>query len=158
MQSAVQSIFHPVVAVGNMDASLPFWRDALGLRVTFDDYHDPEAIVGLFGYADPIVHSVVVSCPDASEIELVEFEHPRGQPSIRRHAGDVGLFSINLRVTGIEALIERVEAGGFELTSDGVVEQILPDGGVIKVAVVRGPDEVAVILVQLPEGRESLAG
>jgi catechol 2,3-dioxygenase-like lactoylglutathione lyase family enzyme len=158
MQSEVQGIFHPVVAVRNMNDALPFWRDALGLRVTFDEYHDPEAIASLFGYEKPVVHSVVVSCPDASEIELVEFEHPRGQPAITRHAGDIGLFSINLRVTGVEGIVERVLAGGYALTSDGVVNQVLPDGGVIKVAVVRGSDEVTVILVELPEGRGSLAG
>ena len=158
MQSVVQGIFHPVVAVRNLDEALLFWRDALGLRVAFDEYHDPEAIASLFGYEQPIVHSVVVSCPDASEIELVEFENPRGLPAERRNAGDIGLFSINLRVTGVEALVERMLTGGYELTSDGVVDQVLPDGGVIKVAVVRGPDEVTVILVELPEGRESLAG
>lgn len=158
MQSLVQGIFHPVVGVRSLDDALRFWRDALGLQVTFDDDHDADAIAQLFGYQEPVVHSVVVSCSDGSEIELVEFKHPRGQPAVTRHAGDEGLFSVNLRVTEIETLVARIREGGYEVTSNGIVDQVLPDGGVIRVAVIRGADQVAVILVALPAGRESLAG
>jgi catechol 2,3-dioxygenase-like lactoylglutathione lyase family enzyme len=156
MAGTIEGIFHPVVGVSDMAAALRFWRDALGLRVTFDDYHDPAAIADLFGYPDPRVHSAVVSCPDGSEIELVEFEHPRGADS-PRNAGDVGYFSLNFRVTDIDAVVSRVSEAGFRLTSNGIVDQVLPDGGVIRVAVIHGADDVIVILVQLPEGRASLA-
>jgi catechol 2,3-dioxygenase-like lactoylglutathione lyase family enzyme len=156
MAGTIEGIFHPVVGVRDMAEAVRFWRDALGLRVTFDDYHDPAAISDLFGYTDPRVHSVVVSCPDNTEIELVEFEDPRGSDS-PRGAGDIGYFSLNFRVTGIDAVVARVKAAGYSLTSNGIVDQVLPDGGVIRVAVIHGADDVIVILVQLPEGRASLA-
>ncbi len=156
MAGTIEGIFHPVVGVRDMAESVRFWRDALGLRVSFDDYHDPAAIADLFGYANPSVHSVVVSCPDGSEIELVEFEQPRGADSPRK-AGDMGYFSLNFRVTDIDAVVSRVTDAGFALTSKGIVDQVLPDGGVIRVAVIHGSDDVIVILVQLPEGRASLA-
>jgi hypothetical protein len=59
-------------------------------------------------------------------------------------------------VTGIEELVGRVEAGGF-VVSSGIVEQILPDGAILKVAVCRGADNVTVILVEPPADRKSLA-
>ena len=62
---SIVGIFHPVVSVSAMDRSLAFYRDALGLTVTFDDYHDPAAISALFGIDAPRVRSVVVQCPDA---------------------------------------------------------------------------------------------
>jgi hypothetical protein len=37
------------------------------------------------------------------------------------------------------------------------VPQTLPDGGEIRVVVCRAPDDVTVILVELPPGRTSLA-
>jgi catechol 2,3-dioxygenase-like lactoylglutathione lyase family enzyme len=154
---AIVGIFHPVVSVADMRRSLPFYVDALGLKVTFDDYHDPAAISALFGFDSPRLRSVVVQCPDQSEIELVEYEEPRGRPRSERATNDAGILAINLRVTDIEDMVGRVLAGGFGVPS-GIVEQTLPDGGVIKVAVTIGPEGETIILVELPEGRSSLGG
>jgi hypothetical protein len=60
-------------------------------------------------------------------------------------------------VTGLDEVVGRVRSGGFTLTS-GVVEQVLPDGAILRVAICRGPDNTKVILVEPPEGRKSLAG
>jgi catechol 2,3-dioxygenase-like lactoylglutathione lyase family enzyme len=155
MDGRVASLFHPVIAVSDMREARHFYADLLGLRVTFDDYHDPAAIAGLFGMSDPVVHSVVVSCPDGSEIELVEFERPR-RPKAIRAPGDPGVMAVNLLVDGVEAIVERLRAGGYEPTSP-IVPQTLPDGGTIKVIVCRAPDDVAILLVELPPGRTSLA-
>lgn len=151
----VTSLFHPVIAVSDMAQAVEYYGDLLGLDVTFDGYHDPAAISGLFGIADPIVHSVVVSCPDGSEIELVEFEQPRGTP-IKRRPGDPGLMAVNLLVEGIDDVVDRLTGAGHPPTS-GPIVQTLPDGAQIKVAVCAAPDDVAILLVGLPPGRKSLA-
>ena len=154
---ATVGIFHPVVSVSDMERSLGFYRDALGLAVTFDDHHDPAAISALFGFESPEVRSVIVRCPDGSEIELVEYERPRGRPRSERAPNDAGILAVNLRVTDIEGLVGTVLEGGYAVPS-GVVDQILPDGGVIRVAVTMGPDGETIILVELPAGRTSLGG
>lgn len=155
MDGSVAALFHPVIAVSDMREAVHFYRDLLGLRVTFDDYHDPSAISGLFGMNDPIVHAVVVSCPDGSEIELVEFEQPR-RPKAIRAPGDPGVMAVNLLVHEMDAIVDRLRAGGYEPTSP-VVPQTMPDGGSINVIVCRAPDDVAILLVELPAGRTSLA-
>ena len=109
MVGTVHGVFHPVVSASDLSEAVHYFRDLLGLSVTFDDYHDPAAISALFGYPEPRLHSVIVSCPDGSEIELVEFESPRGRTDLRREAADAGLLSINLRVSGIEAIVERLD-------------------------------------------------
>ncbi len=152
---SIVGIFHPVVSVASMSRSLGFYREALGLKVTFDDYHDPAAISALFGFDAPRVRSVVVQCPDRSEIELVEYESPRGRQRSERTANDAGILAVNLRVTRIDEIVGRLLAGGDAVPS-GIVDQTLPDGGVIRVAVTTGPDGETIILVELPEGRESL--
>jgi catechol 2,3-dioxygenase-like lactoylglutathione lyase family enzyme len=152
----VEGIFHPVISVSAMDDALRFYRDILRLTVTFDDLHDPAAISRLFAFEAPVVRSVVLECADRSEFELVEFRNPKGRRTTDREMNDAGIAALALRVSGLDELVERVHAGGFTLSS-GVVEQILPDGAILKVAVCRGPDNVKVILVQPPAGRKSLA-
>jgi catechol 2,3-dioxygenase-like lactoylglutathione lyase family enzyme len=155
MAGDVAGVFHPAISVSDLDEAVRYYRDLLGLRVTFDDDHDPTAISALFGYPDPQVHAVVVSCPDGSELELVRFARPQGRTTVDREPADAGILSVNLRVTGIEAIVERLRAGGYPPSSE-LVPQRLPDGGVIKVQVCRAPDGVTIILVELPEGRDRL--
>ena len=155
MAGGIRSIFFPVIAVSNMDTALAYYRDLLGLRVTFNDYHEAAAMHALFGTTDPVVHSVIVSCPDGSEIEPVEFGRPRGTPASRL-PGDPGLMAVNLMVHGIEELATRLSAAGNPPQSE-IVPQVLPDGGRIKVLACRAPDDVALLLVELPPGRTSLA-
>lgn len=154
MAGSVEALFHPVIAVSDMAEAVRFYRDLLGLTVTFDDDHDPAAISALFGLTDPAVHAVVVSCPDGSEIELVRFKDHG--PAVKRSPGDPGLMAVNLRVTDVEAIVARLREGGYEPSSP-IVPQTLPDGGVIKVVVCRAPDGVSILLVELPLGRASLA-
>lgn len=153
----IEGIFHPVISVSAMDDAVRFYRDVLGLRVAFDDYHDSDAIARLFGFSEPSVHSVVMECEDRSEFELVEFERPRGSSSTDKKMSDAGIAALALRVSGIEKLIDRVRLGGFAMSSE-LVAQTLPDGAVLKVAVCRGPDGVTVIFVEPPPGRRSLGG
>jgi catechol 2,3-dioxygenase-like lactoylglutathione lyase family enzyme len=154
--SSVESVYHPVISVSDMERSLLFYRDMLHLRVTFDDFHDPDALAKLFGFDTPIVRSVILECADRSEFELVEFKKPRGRTTTDRDINDAGIAALALRVTEIEELVARVTASGFTLSST-IVAQVLPDGATLKAAVCRGPDNVKVILVEPPEGRKSLA-
>ncbi len=155
MVGNVNGLFHPVIATSNLPATVAFFRDLLGLQVTFDDAHDPGAIEALFGLEAPVVHAVVVSCPDGSEIELVQLmSETRSVAS--RSPFDPGLMAVNLLVRDVDAIVERLTAAGYPPTSP-VVPQTLPDGGTIRVVVCRAPDDVTIILVELPPGRTSLA-
>ena len=155
MSGIVHGVFHPAINVSDMAEAVRYYRDLLGLTVTFDDDHDPVAIAALFGYTDPMVHAVVVGCPDGSELELVRFERPQGKTRVEREVKDAGILSVNLRVTELEDVVARLTAGGYPPLSE-VVPQVLPDGGVIKVQVCPAPDGVTIILVELPAGRARL--
>ena len=120
MDGGVAGLFHPVIAVSDMAEAVRFYRDLLGLRVTFDDYHDPAAISMLFGIREPVVHAVVVSCPDGSEIELVEFEHPR-RATARRDPGQPGVMAVNLLVHGVDAIVDRLRAASVCIVGLGGV-------------------------------------
>ena len=151
----VHGIFHPVISVESLDEALIFFRDALRLRVTFDGYHDPSAIQNLFGYAEPIVHSAVVECPDGSEIELIQFEHPTSRPNGTIEMYETGVVALALRVTGLESLVRHVKEFGFSMTTEIVFQELL-DGANLMVAVCDAPSNIRLILVEPPVGRKSL--
>ena len=155
MSGTVQSLFHPVIAASDLPTTVAYFRDLLGLTVTFDDDHDPAAISSLFGLEAPAVHAVVVSCPDGSEIELVQLTNETRDVA-RRRPFDPGVMAVNLLVRDVDAIVERLTAAGYPPSSP-IVPQTLPDGGTIRVVVCRAPDDVVIILVELPPGRTSLA-
>ena len=155
MATEIKGIFHPVICVSDMAQAVAFYGGTLGLRQTFDDMHDPAAISRLFGFVAPVVRSVVFECADRSEFELVEYAQPKGRQTADIEMNDAGLTALALRVEGVIELAGRVEAAGYSLLS-GIVEQVLPDGAILRVAVCIGPDKVKVILVEPPAGRKSL--
>ncbi|MFN8620100.1 MAG: VOC family protein [Chloroflexota bacterium] len=89
MSGTVEGVFHAAISVPDMAEAVAYYRDLLGLRVTFDDHHDPAAIGALFGVPDPRMHAVVVGCPDGSEIELVvgAAARPAGRAASRATPG-----------------------------------------------------------------------
>lgn len=153
-RGSVTGIFHAVIVVSTMDEAIRFFRDLLGMRVTFDAMHDPASLEKLLGLPAPRVRSVVVECPDGSEIELAQFLGAEPQP-VTRLLDQPGINLLSLRVTAIEAVVDRLTAGGYTFTSD-VVSQPLPDGAVAKVIVCRGPDGIAITLTELPKGKRTL--
>lgn len=153
---SVGGIFHAVIVVSSMDEALRFYRDLLGMKVTFDAEHDPAAIQTLLQLPGARVRAVVVACPDGSEIELAQYLSNK-PAAARRELNSPGINLLSLRVSGIEALIEKIGRAGYTFTSP-MVSQPLPDGRLVKVAVCRGPDDTAITLTELPDSRRSLGG
>lgn len=153
---SVTGIFHAVIVVSSMGEGLSFFRDLLGMKVTFDAEHDPQSIETLLQLPGARVRAVVVACPDGSEIELAEYlsEAP---PAAERPFNAPGINLLSVRVKGIEALIEKISQAGYSFTSP-LVTQPLPDGRLVKVCVCRGPDGTAITLTELPDSRQSLGG
>ena len=44
MSGIVHGVFHPAINVSDIAEAVRYYRDLLGLTVTFDDDHDPAAI------------------------------------------------------------------------------------------------------------------
>jgi glyoxylase I family protein len=140
------AIHHTVVAVKDMEASLRFYRDGLGLDVLADrevqgDW--PE----LLGAPSRRLRAVFLgdkTLPDvyAGVLELAAFEgdirpsSPTGEPS-------AGLFQISFFVD-VDMTLNRLAALEMDLSSRRV-DQVTPHGP-ITIATVRDPDGVLVLL------------
>src|ERR1700759_2296014 len=88
-------VLHPCLTVSDLDEALVFYRDLLGFEVELFT-HDPEALGTLLAMTDPHVPSAIVKCPDDTEIELLEFQRPRGESVVTRRFEDSGVMVITL--------------------------------------------------------------
>jgi len=147
----VEGILHPVVTVADMDRSLGFYRDLLGLRVTFDQLVDPVFYAALSGLPDPEVRTVVAVCPDGTEVELLEYRSPRGRDRVEHAYWDPGHSFLSLRVTDLDAARTTLVAAGVETGT--IAELPLSGGGKLRSLYVVGPDGEAVCLAQTDGGQ-----
>lgn len=150
MTGVVHGVFHPAISVTNMETALAFYRDTLGLVVTADVVHEPTTIRGLWGLSDARARSVLVQGLDGTDIELVEFERPRGRQTVDRQVVDAGIATLALRVSGIEDVAARINASGRVLGSS-FVSVTQADGREITYALCRDPDGTPLVLVDLNE-------
>jgi catechol 2,3-dioxygenase-like lactoylglutathione lyase family enzyme len=138
---------HAVVTVPDMAESLHFYRDLLGLQVTYTWDHDPETLSRLTGYHQPHARAAILECSDGTELELVEFQRPRGSDKAEKRWHDAGISFIAFKVNGIEALVERLKAAGVPFNGD-VVHHTLEDGNVVKVVYCFAPEGTTVTFTE----------
>jgi catechol 2,3-dioxygenase-like lactoylglutathione lyase family enzyme len=141
------AIHHSVIAVGDLDASLRFYRDGLGLDVLSDlevegDWPD------LFGAPTRNLRAVFLGdahVPDvfAGVLELNEHRGDRTQQAASPLGRPGGLFMISFFVN-VEATLNRLAGLGLG-GSPRRVTQRTPNGP-ITIATVRDPDGVLVLL------------
>lgn len=143
------------LVVKDIERSLPFWRDALGLTVVYDqviERPDPEKPEG----ARRSLRLVLLRANDTfiGAIGLLEYVSPR-RPE--RAPGEdrpiVGDFIVVVNAADLDLRWERVRnVPGVKVLSDpSLIEYPAPDGGVIPVMVsmVRDPDGYFVELNQI---------
>jgi len=161
-------VHHSALVVADLEASLAFYRDGLGLAVVMDHSFEGDWPT-LFGARSRRLRSVMLgegASPDSGIVELVHFEGEPGEVgsagSARSEAGSarsaagsarsarlaarspsVGFFLLSLFVD-VEATLGRLAALGVE--PEGRITLPGPRGPVA-MATVRDPDGVLVELI-----------
>jgi catechol 2,3-dioxygenase-like lactoylglutathione lyase family enzyme len=148
------SIMHAVITVSDMEDALAFYRDLLGLEVAIDHVHDPALLEPLLGITDADVRAVILECPDGSDVELVEFRHPRGNPKVTKRFEDAGVSFVTIVVDDIDAVVARLGDRGFAMTGP-VVRHPFPSP--VRVAYCLGPDGTAITLAEFLSESEHAA-
>ena len=126
-------IEHTALSVANIDRSLAFYRDLIGMEAVFDvDFSDERlgVVNGLPGCKARVVHLKLGS----SVLELFEYRKPRGRESDRRQC-DLGYMHICFRVTQIHDLCRSLKARGVEFFSEPL--EVRPGTFIVYF---RGPD------------------
>jgi lactoylglutathione lyase len=144
----VQRIHHVGITVAQLDRSLAFYRDLLGLKVVgLSDDEDVAAIVGLPGAR---VRAADLDAGNGQIIELLEYGS--ADKSGRVPGPDTaGSCHISLQVTGLSPALSRLARAGF--TPLGEPAKL--SGGVWQdctAVYLRDPDGVIVELIEKGPG------
>ena len=85
---ALVSYFHFSFTVADLERSIAFYRDLLGLRLVHRMVHDQKYTSSQIGFADALLKVALFniagmpqgSSPSGHLLELIEYANPRGEP------------------------------------------------------------------------------
>lgn len=146
-QIGIIGFSHVCIAVSDMEASLPFYRDVLGLAVFFDvELEGPsmEVVTGEPGARGRMVGGVF----GGTVVELLEFAHR----SFRATSEPMlGYTNISLSVRDLDETLAALGAAGYE------PEQQPVEIGGVRMFFVRDPDGTPIEFVSYPNGEQTSA-
>lgn len=138
---------HVCIAVSDMETSLPFYRDVLGLAVFFDlalEGPSMEVVTGEAGARGRMVGGML----GGTVVELLEFAHRSfSSPSEPM----LGYTNVSLSVRDIDATLAAVTAAGVQ------PEQPPVEIGGVRMFFVRDPDGTPIEFVSYPNGEQTSA-
>ncbi len=111
-----QRIEHTALSVSDMARSVVFYRDLIGMQVTFEvDFCDSllGTVNGLTGCKAKVVHLKL----GETVLELFQYREPQGLPLERRQC-DIGYIHIGFRVTEIYCHYTEMKAQGVRFLSE----------------------------------------
>ena len=143
-------IDHTAIVVSDIDSSLRFYRDGLGLKVAGESENfgtEQEHLNNVFGARLRITALRADSGPG---VELLEYLAPRdGRPApADEKASDLIHWQTKLVTTGASAMFGRLRAGKFAFVSSGLIQMPDPSLGFAKGFLVRDPDGHVMQLVE----------
>ena len=147
--SQVVAFNHFNVTVSDMDRSLGFWSNLLGLELLgrgVVEYPHLDEIVGL---EDTRIEWAELALPGGGMIEIFEYHRPLGN-AVRPRIPDPGCTHVCLEVQGLDQLVERLQAAGVETRSPQAVSIPFGDWKDVKSIYVRDPDGITVELIEKP--------
>ena len=137
---------HTGVVVRDMQASMRFYRDILGLETVQEFTDDSEYINTITGIEDGEVHFIKLKAEDGTVLELLEYlshpTEPTGHPFY-----NVGVCHIAFRVKDIQYAYNKLKQQGVRVIS----EPVLSSEKIAKVFFCLDPDNVRVELVEMIE-------
>ena len=146
----VSGLHHACVNVSDMEKSLNFYRDTLGLKETMNlkIKADP-AMMDLPG-TEPHQHLVMLSAGN-STVELIQYVEPKGK-HIRKRTCDIGVSHICFQVDDINKAHKKMLEKGIN-TFHRTPDFIGASGGSLNgygYVYFRGPDNEILEFIQVP--------
>ncbi|MET0772941.1 MAG: VOC family protein [Candidatus Limnocylindrales bacterium] len=153
MASLVNGFFHGGIAVSDMERSLAFYRDVLGLEVHFDITLDAvDYVRSALGLEMRDCRVVYLRIPgsEGSFVELLEYHGTDARPTLEPRPWDPGTGHLCLYVSDAQAALERVIGAGHRTRNrEAATIPMGPNRGA-RVTWVIDPDGYHIELFQRP--------
>jgi catechol 2,3-dioxygenase-like lactoylglutathione lyase family enzyme len=141
------SLLHTGLTVRDLERSLSFYRDTLGMETVFEQEKEGGYLAAIVGYSDAHVRMAHLAFPgDTHRLELFQYlaPEPRGDAGEPR---DVGITHVCLLVDDIESLHERLRSAGVDFYSEPVSVDTGANAGGVGLYL-RDPDGITLELFQ----------
>jgi len=148
-RSGVTSVRHVGIVVKDLERSLRFYRDLLGLAVESTLDESGAYLDRLLSLENTRVTTVKLSADGSvTLIELLQFASPRDGAAAKREIDSIGPSHVAFSVGDVEEMYRRLSRAGVRFNAP---PQRSPDGRV-KVSCCRDPDGTTVELVEMLRG------
>mgnify|MGYP001199338385 FL=1 len=135
---------HTGIACKDINKSLEFYRDFLGMKVQQDFWDDSEYINDIHGFKNANIHMIKLTAPDGTMIELLDYStHPT--ELINHNFFNVGICHIAFQVDNLDETYRFLKEKSVEFLS----EPLLSSEGFAKVCFCFDPDNVRLELVEI---------
>jgi len=145
----VTGFFHAGVTVRDMDESLRFYRDGLGLDVGFDQVLNGSYLRTVLALEFTDIRVVYLNIPGGGFLELLEFRDTERLSAAARPS-DYGGGHTCLYVEGIDAIVARTKASGGRARSSSPVDITSGPNTGARSIYLQDPDGYPVELFQRP--------
>jgi len=143
-ENMIKAIHHTCICVTDMERSLTFYRDLLGMKVTIDSRHSGPVVDQILALENTDARRVYLA-GYGGKIELFEFDSPEGKPFPDDfRVCDIGLTHIAFEVENLEALYDELSAKGIKFHNPPL---FVKDRGMV--CYLRDPDGVVLEFIEL---------
>jgi catechol 2,3-dioxygenase-like lactoylglutathione lyase family enzyme len=149
----LRGVHHAGITVADLDRSLGFYRDVLGLEVFVQALRTDETLGRIVGYPGARVRLAFCGVPgDTARVELLEYQEPTGE-AVGGETHRPGSGHVCFAVSDIEQLFQRIVEAGYAPRSTAPVTITEGPNAGARAFYVRDPDGYTVELFQPPPGR-----
>lgn len=145
MGGRVRAVRHAGVSVTDMERSLHFYRDLLGLAVLVLANEHGAVLEEVLGFPDVRVTTAKLGAPEGvTLVELLRYDNPRAGAAAAGDVHEIGASHIALTVDDLDDLYGTLSKAGVPFRSP---PRVSPDGRA-KLAFCADPDGTAIELVE----------
>ena len=153
----VEWMNHTGFVVSDMERSLIFYRDQLGLEIERDQILEGEFISELVGYADAKLHIIYLGLGDMKHsVELIEYLNPRGNAAPLPNRNNIGASHLGVIVDNLDEFYEELSGKGVRFVSPPVTRPNAVYPMAQKGCYMEDPDGNWLELLEQPPARERL--